>query len=150
MELENAIMDSSQIAEFIEKHKRTLVEFNFEDVKLRQGDWDEALQPLTVITGSDSWKRKQEEVMDIPIMLSPVDIEGEPRIMGPLLAEEEEEEDQVRPSQDSERGKKEHTLSRWLSKEKSPKGKKSAKDSFMGSEHMKRFLRGTGIFQFSK
>ncbi|KAF1954531.1 hypothetical protein CC80DRAFT_120211 [Byssothecium circinans] len=85
MELENAIMDSTQIADFIHKHRRTLLEFGFEDVKLRHGNWDEALEPLTAIAGSDRWRRTQEEVMDVPIVLSPVGVE--PRIMGPLLEE---------------------------------------------------------------
>ncbi|KAF2868760.1 hypothetical protein BDV95DRAFT_500258 [Massariosphaeria phaeospora] len=138
MELENAVMDSAQISEFIYKHRRTLVEFVFEDVKLRQGNWDDALEPLTKIAGNDSWKKKQEEVMDVPIILSPVDME--PRIMGPLLEEVDEAIDQV-----SGKERSSHTLSRWLSK---PKGmqKKSpgAKDSFWGGgDHMKRFLRGS-------
>ena len=69
--------------------------------------------------------------MDVPIILSPVDIE--PRIMGPLYEEQEEVKE-----------KKGHTLSRWLSKRESPQSKKSAKDSFWGGgEHMKRFLRGS-------
>ena len=133
MELENAVMDSEQIADFIHKHRRTLVEFNFEDVKLRQGSWDDALEPLTHIAGNDRWRARQEEVMDVPIVLSPVDME--PRIMGPLLEEEPEEEiNKTRTGL---------TLSRWLSKGTSPLPKRSAKDSFLGSTHMKRFLRGS-------
>ncbi|KAF2200275.1 hypothetical protein GQ43DRAFT_449650 [Delitschia confertaspora ATCC 74209] len=131
MELENAVMDSSQISTFISAHRRSLVEFNFEDVRLRSGNWDEALEPLTAITGNDSWKQKQEEVMDVPLMLSPVD-EGL-RVMGPLLLEEHGLE-QV------EGAGRERGLSRWLSKEKSRK----AKEQFWGgNEHMKRFLRGS-------
>jgi hypothetical protein len=131
MELENAIMDSVQIADFIYKHRKTLVEFNFEDVKLRQGNWDDALEPLTKIAGSDKWKRKQEEVMDVPIILSP--IENEPRIMGTLMEEVHVEESKVKTGH----------LTRWLNKSKSPQAKKSAKESFLGTEHMKRFLRGS-------
>ncbi|KAF2470923.1 uncharacterized protein BDR25DRAFT_224251 [Lindgomyces ingoldianus] len=141
MELENAVMDSTQIADFIHKHRRTLVEFNFEDVKLRQGNWDDALEPLTHIAGSDKWKEKQEEVMDVPIILSPVDIE--PRVMGPLLAEEHEQEEEAK-------GRSGLTLSRWLSKPKLPQVKRNAKEGFWsGGEHMKRFLRGS-IFPFHK
>jgi hypothetical protein len=139
MELENAIMDSVQISDFIQKHKRSLIEFNFEDVKLRQGNWDDALEPLTVITGNDSWKSRQEEVMDVPIVLSPV--EFEPRVMGPLLEEEPEEEARPRGSL---------SISRWLSKGTSPAPpvKKSAKETFLGSEHMRRFLRGSMFSSF--
>lgn len=149
MELENAVMDSSQISEFISKHKRTLVEFNFEDVKLRHGDWDDALAPLTVLTGNDNWKNKQEEVMDIPIMLSPVELDGEPRVMGQMFADDDvvarvsmDEE----TLHDEELGPNGGKLTRWLSKGKGsspPQVKRNAKESFLGSDHMKRFLRGS-------
>lgn len=123
MELENAVMDSTQISDFILKHRNTLREFNFEDVKLREGDWDHALEPLTVISGDDSWKQYKEEVMDVPIMLSP--IEAEPRIMGPLLEEVENAIEAV-----SGRERREHALSRWLGKPRQTL--RSNKDSFWG------------------
>ncbi|RYN80043.1 hypothetical protein AA0117_g3156 [Alternaria alternata] len=126
MELENGLMDSAQISDFITKHKRSLREFNFEDVKLREGDWDLALEPLTTITGSESWKQYQEEVMDVPIMLSPVD--AEPRVMGPLLEEVEQAIEEV-----SGKERREHALSRWLGRPR-----QSKKDSFWGGG--KRFL----------
>jgi hypothetical protein len=135
MELENAIMDSSQISEFIHKHRRTLVEFNFEDVKLRQGNWDDALQPLTLITGSDRWKRNAEEVMDVPIVLSPINME--PRIMGPLL----EEVDAA--IEDSSKDRGQHTLSRWLGKPKSTVQKPNGKESFFGGRHITKLFRGS-------
>jgi len=131
MELENAVMDSTQIADFILRHKRSLREFNFEDVKLREGDWDAALEPLTTITGNDSWKQYREEVMDVPIMLSP--IEAEPRIMGPLLEEVETAIDEVR-----NRERREHALSRWLGRPIRGAGARTSgtqqvnKDSFWG------------------
>ncbi|KAH7391049.1 hypothetical protein DE146DRAFT_619093 [Phaeosphaeria sp. MPI-PUGE-AT-0046c] len=139
MELENAVMDSAQIADFIHKHRRSLVEFNFEDVKLREGDWDAALEPLTHIAGNDRWKRTQEEVMDVPIMLSPVD--AEPRIMGPLLEEVDAAIDEV-VANECGGGRSAHALSRWLGRpgrmsRKSPQ----VKDSFFGGDHVKRFLR---------
>ncbi|PZD36294.1 hypothetical protein A1F97_08365 [Pyrenophora tritici-repentis] len=125
--LENAIMDSSQIADFITRHKRSLREFNFEDVKLREGDWDKALEPLTTITGNDSWKQYQEvESMDVPVMLSPVEIAPPPRemamprerevrsdvrIMGPLMEEVQEAIEEVGYM---ERKERERVLSRWL------------------------------------
>ncbi|KAF2853361.1 hypothetical protein T440DRAFT_303350 [Plenodomus tracheiphilus IPT5] len=120
MTLENAVMDSVQIADFIHKHKKTLVEFNFEDVKLREGDWDAALAPLTVISGNERWKACQEEVMDVPIMLSPVDCE--PRVMGRLMEEVET------AIEDAGAGRREHALSRWLGRPKmgSPGGKKGS------------------------
>jgi hypothetical protein len=127
MELENAVMDSTQISDFILRHKRTLREFTFEDVKLREGNWDAALEPLTVISGSDRWKRCQEEVMDVPIMLSPIDTE--PRVMGTLAEQNEEPVEQTDGA-----GKREHALSRWLGKPKSRLSKSSANksESFWG------------------
>lgn len=143
MELENAVMDSAQISDFINKHRRSLVTFNFEDVKIRQGNWDDALAPLTLISGNDRWKKNQEEVMDVPIMLSPVDCE--PRIMGPLLEEVDQAIEEVSgASPQSQRSA--HALSRWLSKphrtlKKSPAIGAPAKESFFGGDHVKRLLR---------
>jgi hypothetical protein len=136
MQLENGVMDSLQIADFIHAHRRSLVEFTFEDVKLREGDWDVALAPLTKIAGSDAWKRTQEEVMDVPIMLSPVD--AEPRIMGPLMEQVEEAIGDVNAGA---RGA--HALSRWLGKPRSSTRKSGGaqKESFFGGDHVKRFLR---------
>ncbi|ORX96358.1 hypothetical protein BCR34DRAFT_677367 [Clohesyomyces aquaticus] len=132
MELENALMDSVQIADFIHKHRRTLQEFVFEDVKLRSGDWDHALEPLTQIAGNDGWKRKVEEVMDVPIVLNLGGVE-EPRVMGRLG------EDDV--CEEGMGGRGTRTLSRWLAKGKmggqnagmqgsSGQQKRSAKESF--------------------
>ena len=77
MEVENTMLDASQISSFITTHRHTLRDFNFEDTHLRKGTWDEALAPLTRISGSDKWKQNSEEVMDVPLMLSPVDFEQE-------------------------------------------------------------------------
>lgn len=72
MELVNAMMDASQVASFIHEHRHTLREFNFEDVVLRSGNWDDALAPLTRLSGSDGWKQGQRdtESVDVPIVLS--------------------------------------------------------------------------------
>ena len=75
MEVDNTILDASQIASFITSHRRTLRDFSFENTHLRNGTWDEALSPLTRISGNEKWKEKTEEVMDVPIMLSPMDLE---------------------------------------------------------------------------
>ncbi|MCJ1484178.1 hypothetical protein MMC06_004346 [Schaereria dolodes] len=75
MEVENAVMDASQISSFITNHRRSIHEFNFEDSSLRSGTWDEALAPLTRISGSEKWKEKTEEVMDVPLVLSPVGLD---------------------------------------------------------------------------
>ncbi|EEH48734.1 uncharacterized protein PADG_04813 [Paracoccidioides brasiliensis Pb18] len=68
-EVENAFLDASQVSIFILEHRRTVREFNFENTTLRTGNWDEALAPLTRISGSEGWKEKQREEMEVPIML---------------------------------------------------------------------------------
>jgi hypothetical protein len=80
MRLENAILDARQAAAFVMAHRKVLHEFAFEHCELRSGTWDDALAPLTTISGSEDWKRKQKlaeqekekgiEVMDVPIVLS--------------------------------------------------------------------------------
>ncbi|KAI4104670.1 MAG: hypothetical protein LQ339_003748 [Xanthoria mediterranea] len=75
MEVENIVVDASQVSSFITAHRHTIREFNFEDTHLRSGTWDQALAPLTRISGSEKWKEKAEEVMDVPLLLSPVDDE---------------------------------------------------------------------------
>ncbi|KAL8859133.1 MAG: hypothetical protein Q9178_004396 [Gyalolechia marmorata] len=75
MEVENIVVDASQVSSFITAHRHTIREFNFEDTHLRSGTWDQALAPLTRISGSEKWKEKAEELMDVPLLLSPVGIE---------------------------------------------------------------------------
>lgn len=75
MHLRNAIFDASQAAGFVMLHRKVLYEFNFDECTLRSGTWDEALAPLSCITGNDEWKKGQrrptEEVMEVPLVLSP-------------------------------------------------------------------------------
>lgn len=80
IEITNIFPDSPQIKHFIRKHRRTLESLKLNGVKFRLGDWDDALCPLTEISGSERWKETAEEVMDVPLMLSPEDFEQEPRI----------------------------------------------------------------------
>lgn len=75
MEIDNIVVDASQIAGFILGHRHTLSDFKFENTQLRSGTWDEALTPLTRISGSEKWKEKTEEVMDVPLILNPVGME---------------------------------------------------------------------------
>lgn len=73
MLLENSVLDASQISDFIMAHRKVLREFEFEHVHLRTGSWDDALAPLTRISGSESWKEKQAEAMEVPFVFSPVE-----------------------------------------------------------------------------
>ena len=72
LEVDNIVVDASQISGFITSHRHTLSDFKFEETLLRNGSWDEALKPLTRISGSEKWKEKTEEVMDVPLLLNPV------------------------------------------------------------------------------
>lgn len=127
MELENAVLDASQISTFITSHRRTLYEFNFEDVILRSGSWDVALAPLTRISGSEKWKQKAEEVMDVPIILSPVGL-GKVE-MEQVLWEAEKEQSRLT----------ERRLFGGLQKV----GSKGREFFWGGPEHMKKFLRSS-------
>ncbi|KGO73393.1 hypothetical protein PITC_085310 [Penicillium italicum] len=72
MELVNATMDASQVACFIQEHRDSLREFNFENVMLRSGNWDDALAPLTRISGGEAWKlgQRDTETVDVPRVLT--------------------------------------------------------------------------------
>ena len=76
----NIFPDSPQIKGFIRKHRRTLESLKLNGVRFRLGDWDDALSPLTEISGSERWKETAEESMDVPLMLSTSDFEQEQRI----------------------------------------------------------------------
>ena len=89
--VENTVADAPQIARFISRHHRAVkhtkrLKLNFDDTILRTGTWDEALEPLTQMSGSESWKSSSEEsveepleeFMDVPIMFSPVDEKRDP------------------------------------------------------------------------
>ncbi|KAK5145577.1 hypothetical protein LTR04_001263 [Oleoguttula sp. CCFEE 6159] len=129
MELENAVMEAHQISAFIHTHRHTLTEVDFEDVQLSSGTWDDALTPLTQLTGSAKWKEKQEEVMDVPLILSPLNLA--PGILARTAQEQKAE---------GERGGV--TMSRWLSKGRKGRAVERAKEQLWEcEEHMKRFLR---------
>ncbi|KAK7555610.1 hypothetical protein IWX49DRAFT_569257 [Phyllosticta citricarpa] len=132
MELENAVMDATQISAFIERHRRTLVDFNFEAITLRSGTWDDALAPLTKMTGNEAWKQRggsggeqQQEFMDVPIVLSPVGLRPEQ-----LAAA-------------GTQGVRLTKIERWLGANKTAA---RAKEQIRGcEEHMRKFLRGAAF-----
>jgi hypothetical protein len=59
MELANAYPDASQVCGFIDQHRRTMRECDFEEIDLRSGSWDDAFAVLTRLSGSDKWKDEQ-------------------------------------------------------------------------------------------
>ncbi|KAK4104361.1 hypothetical protein N658DRAFT_419500 [Parathielavia hyrcaniae] len=59
MAVRNATMNVDQLRGLVASHKRTVREFDFENVALmRGGSWDEALAPLTEGEQSDAWSRR--------------------------------------------------------------------------------------------
>jgi hypothetical protein len=139
MVLENAIMDSSQVASFISRHRRTLAEFSFEDITLRSGDWDHALEPLQKMVsrrdGKNRLKKRADtpamlhESMDVPCVLSPLEVEAEPRIMETLEPQEEFS---------NSRGL---GMAKWLNKRRN--NKRQAKREWSGTEHLRKVLRNS-------
>ena len=60
MQVRNASMSSEQVADFVFEHRHTVKEFDFENVFLiNGGTWEDALAPLTDISGSDEWQSQQ-------------------------------------------------------------------------------------------
>ena len=89
----NVTADAWQIADFVEQNRdmmrrHNLCSLEFKDSVLRSGTWDEALAPFSRISGSDRWdaaleaaKREAgtplseaEETVEVPIAISPVDL----------------------------------------------------------------------------
>lgn len=60
MQVRNATMSSEQVADFVFEHQHTVREFDFENVFLINGGiWEDALAPLTRISGNDEWLSQQ-------------------------------------------------------------------------------------------
>jgi hypothetical protein len=135
--LENAIMDSSQVATFISRHRRTLVEFSFEEITLRSGDWDHALEPLEKLRRGkrlpgtpDQSNQYSIETMDVPCILSPVETRCDAMIMETLEPQEQ--------------GHSGHGLGKWLNRRKGNSRKQSKKE-WSGTDHLRKMLR-TSVF----
>jgi hypothetical protein len=77
MVLGNAVLDASQVSDFLTEHRHSLLEFDFEQVSLRSGTWDDALAPWRTLSSAEydaAWGEKQAaevEVMEVPFVLGP-------------------------------------------------------------------------------
>ncbi|KIW08924.1 uncharacterized protein PV09_00841 [Verruconis gallopava] len=136
MVLNNAVMDSSQVASFISRHKKRLVEFNFEEVTLRSGDWDHALKPLRKsryaakpLSSVAQEAQYMPESMDVPCVWSPIEAEPEPRIMETL-------EPQYQFAAPSQRGG--FSVSKWLAIR--PGKRLQKKEPSTASSHLRKAL----------
>ncbi|KAF2668164.1 hypothetical protein BT63DRAFT_425482 [Microthyrium microscopicum] len=143
--MENAIMDSEQVASFITNHRQTLIEFSFEDVSLRNGDWQSTLEPLRKLRRKERSRPRLQpplalhpatfasEEMEVPCKLSPVDLPGdEPLILDTLEPQDEE------PAPWIARGKN-FGVRRWFDRANNPPPRRHQRKV---SDHLKRVFNG--------
>lgn len=146
MLLENATMDSEQVAQFIAHHRPSLVEFCFEDVSLRNGDWESTLEPLRrsnrrklnkgrtrVRISTNALDYAVDDTMDVPCMLSPVPLSTEPII-------EETLEPQDEANHYVGGVAKSHRVVRWF--DRKTKSSKAAAGGKERAHHWRRMLHG--------
>lgn len=137
LDVSNAEVDASQISAFISQHRKTLEEFKFEAIRFRSGDWDEALRPLA------RWRRSLRpkpsprvhpgEAMEVPLMLSPVNLKT-PMVDIRTVVEEAEEEAAA-----CEHARNRHSaFQKWLTRVKINRAKEQIRG---GSESMRGLLR---------
>lgn len=133
-EFENIKASSSEISAFVETHKRTIGELNFEDVELADGTWEQALAPLTKMAKP----RRSEDTAEIPIMLSPTSF---PMPM-----------DRVEVAHQETNGRKSLRMSRWLTSRnkvaRAPSAARKVREGLQGCEqHLKRVFRGSSLWR---
>ena len=124
--VENAIVDAAQISAFIDQHRRTLEEFKFESIRLRTGDWDEALSPFTKMQRRGKSQLKHEDAMEVPLMFSPTGRTPPITTSGST------------PADINDRPERSSGFQKWLSRARTSKAKEQLRG---GSEHIKHFLR---------
>ena len=128
-EFENVKATAADISTFVEAHKRTLAELNFEDVELAGGSWDQALAPLTKRARKP---RLSEDTADIPIMLSPTSFPA------PM--------ERIDVAHQDANGRKSLRMSRWLStrnKVRAPSAAKKVREGL--EEHLRKVFRGSSF-----
>jgi hypothetical protein len=60
MQVRNCVMGANQIADLIYAHRHSVREYDFENISLLNGGtWEEALEPLSRMTGSEAWQSSQ-------------------------------------------------------------------------------------------
>ncbi|WEW60690.1 hypothetical protein PRK78_006177 [Emydomyces testavorans] len=129
MNLENVVLDASQVSSFIFDHRHTVRVLNFEEVTLRRGTWDEALEFMSRKPSSSQHLKKPQpvEAMDVPIMLSPVGMDA--RQLQKVIMEETRRKDR------SKHFKAYSNLQRATSRTRGL--------LLCGPDHMKRLLRSS-------
>ena len=131
-EIENVKASASDIGTFVESHRRTVEELNFEDIELTTGTWDDALAPLI----KRSRQRIKVETAEIPIMLSPTACS--PSYPMPMERVEF-------PHGGAAGSRKSLRLSKWLSttKTRTPTAARKVREGLLGcEEQLKKVFRG--------
>ena len=131
-EFENVKASSAEIGAFVETHKHTIGELNFEDVELAGGTWDDALAPLAKL----GRPRPSQETAEIPIMLSPTSF---PKPMK-----------RVEFAHQEANGRKSLRISRWLPNRnkvvRAPSAARKVRDGLLGcEEQLKKVFRGSSF-----
>ncbi|KAK3710724.1 hypothetical protein LTR37_010143 [Vermiconidia calcicola] len=129
VDLENMKATAADISTFVEAHKRTIEELNLESIELTDGDWDDALAPLT----KRARARPSMDIADFPIMLSPTTLPA------PM------ERIEVAPREANCR--KSLRTSKWLSTKKKgrpPSAAQKVREGLLGCEtQLRKVLRGS-------
>ena len=131
-EFENVKASSAEIRAFVEAHKLTIGELNFEDVELAGGTWDDALAPLSKL----GKLHPSQETAEIPIMLSPTSF--------PMPME------RVEVAHQEANGRKSLRMSRWLPNRnkvaRAPSAARKVRDGLLGcEEQLKKVFRGSSL-----
>ena len=131
-EFENVKATAAEINAFVETHKHTLAELNFEDIELAGGTWNDALAPLAKISKT----HRSEDMAEIPIMLSPTSF--------PMRME------RVEVAHQEANGRKSLRMSRWLPARnkvtRAPSASRKLREGLLGCEgHLKKVFRGSSF-----
>lgn len=60
MQVRNCLMGAKQVADLVYAHRHSVREYDFENISLLNGGtWEEALEPLTRMSGSEAWHSSQ-------------------------------------------------------------------------------------------
>lgn len=132
--VQNAEVDASQISAFICQHRRTLEEFKFESIKLRTGNWEQALSPLAKFKKMRKDEVKLDEKMEVPIMLSVPVVKPEPTPMVDVNVGEDANAEEQKPAP-----RRKSVLQRLLSMAKARKARDLPREA--DEQHIKSIFR---------
>lgn len=87
--IQNATTDAWQISNVLYRLRKQISECNFEDVELRSGDWDLALEPLYRMAQRSRFRRRpkppEQDSMEVPLILSAEDLSPKRALRSPRV-----------------------------------------------------------------